>query len=127
MTPYAVIWETTGQEVIIPGENGKLGILDSHAPLLTHLASAGVLRIRNEEGWKSIALMGGFAEVNKNKITVLAHSAQRGEQININEAKSAVQEALAKLNDTQKIEDKQIAANLLRQAETRLQAALNEV
>jgi F-type H+-transporting ATPase subunit epsilon len=69
-----------------------LGILTGHAPLLSAL-DIGVMRVRTEQDWSAIALMGGFAEVEENLVTILVNGATRAEEINLEEARSAYEEA----------------------------------
>lgn len=103
ITPDKIVWDQTAQEVILPSSTGQLGILTDHAPLLTSL-DVGVMRVRpDNKEWKSIAVMGGFAEVENNEIKVLVNGAQLGEtidkeqaQIAVNEAQTALDQATAK-------------------------------
>ena len=68
ITPDKVVWDASAEELILPSSTGQLGILTDHAPLLTAL-DIGVMRIRPGKDWQSIALMGGFAEVENNEVS----------------------------------------------------------
>ena len=70
ITPDKIVWNTTTTEVILPSTTGPLGILNDHAPLITAL-DIGVLRIKTNDSWEPIILLGGFAEINNNNIIVL--------------------------------------------------------
>jgi len=110
--------------VILPSTTGQLGILGGHAPLLTAL-DVGVMRVRAEKEWVPIALMGGFAEVDSDEVTILVNGAERGDAIDAAAAKSAFEEAQTKLNQV-KADDRQgmiQAQQTLRRARARLQAA----
>ena len=67
ITPDKIVWNTTTTEVILPSTTGPLGILNDHAPLITAL-DIGVLRIKTNDSWEPIILLGGFAEINNNII-----------------------------------------------------------
>lgn len=123
ITPDSIIWDDTAQEVILPSSSGQLGILSNHAPLLTSL-DIGVLRVRSDKDWKSIAVMGGFAEVENNEVKVLVNTAELGESINKEEAQSALTSAENALNSAgENGREKLKAAQNIKKARARLQAA----
>jgi len=62
IAPDKTVWDSSAEEVILPSTTGQLGILTGHAPLLSAL-DIGVMRVRDNKEWVTIALMGGFAEV----------------------------------------------------------------
>jgi F-type H+-transporting ATPase subunit epsilon len=74
--------------VIAPGIEGQLGILPHHAPLMT-LLDAGELIARKGQEEISLAVAGGFLEVGKDRVIVLADIAERAEEINVEEAEEA--------------------------------------
>lgn len=122
ITPDKTVWDGPGQEVILPSTTGQLGILTGHAPLLTAL-DAGVMRVRTEGQWVPIALLGGFAEVENNEVTVLVNGAQRGDQIDPQAAQrelEGAEEAMAKA-ETRKA--KLEATQALKRARARYQAS----
>jgi len=80
LAPDQSVFDGDADEVILPSTTGQLGILTGHVSLLTALDS-GVLRLRQGGGWQSIALMGGFAEVESNVVTVLVNAAELGSRI----------------------------------------------
>ena len=123
ITPDSIVWDDTAQEVILPSSTGQLGILSNHAPLLTSL-DIGVLRVRSEKEWKSIAVMGGFAEVENNEVKVLVNTAELGENIDKEEAKNALtaaENALASAEDDTRAKTK--ATQNMKKARARVQAA----
>src|ERR671932_2160959 len=97
IAPDKTVWDSEAQEVILPSTTGQLGILSGHAPLLTAL-DIGVMRVRPAKDWVPIALMGGFAEIENNEVTILVNAAERGDSINREEAKAAYTEAEARFN-----------------------------
>ena len=74
--------------VIAPGSEGQLGILPSHAPLMTML-DHGELRARRGNDELVIAISGGFMEVRDDVVTVLADTAEQAEEIDIERAQAA--------------------------------------
>ena len=120
ITPDSIVWDDTAQEVILPSSTGQLGILSNHAPLLTSL-DIGVLRVRADKEWKSIAVMGGFAEVENNEVKVLVNTAELGENIDKSEAQealSAAESALASAGDNTREKNK--AVQKVKKARARL-------
>jgi F-type H+-transporting ATPase subunit epsilon len=74
--------------VIAPGSDGELGILPHHSPLLTAL-SFGELRVKRGGSEESFAIGGGILEVTPQKVTVLADSAERADEIDLARADEA--------------------------------------
>ncbi len=125
IAPDKTVWDSEAQEVILPSTTGQLGILSGHAPLLTAL-DAGVMRVRAEKDWMPIALMGGFAEVEENEVTILVNGAERGDAINKEEAGLAYEEAEKRLQSAENgddLQEKIQAKQSLKRARARLQAA----
>jgi F-type H+-transporting ATPase subunit epsilon len=84
-------------EVQLPALSGYLGILPGHTPLLTEL---GIGPLIYKKGSQSgyIAVIGGFAEVLPERVTVLAEKAERSEDIDEARARTDLAEAEKKLN-----------------------------
>lgn len=125
IAPDKTVWDSEAEEVILPSTTGQLGILAGHAPLLTAL-DTGVMRVRSDKTWVPIALLGGFAEVDSNEVTVLVNGAERGETINQAEARAAYTEAEARFNKAQQSDDRQEriqATQAYKRARARLQAS----
>lgn len=127
VAPDKTVWDDEAAEVILPSTTGQLGILGGHAPLITAL-DTGVLRVRATSGgkeWTSIALMGGFAEVEDDEVTILVNGAELGSSIDPAEAEKAYEEAQAKSNSVSGDDRKAAmqASNALKKARARLQAS----
>ena len=102
LAPDKSVFDDTVEEVILPSTTGLLGILPGHISMVTAI-DIGVLKVRNSNGtWDSIALMGGFAEVESNDVTVLVNSAELGKNIDSADAEKKLEQAKIELN---KIED----------------------
>ena len=124
VAPDKTVWDAPAEEVILPSTTGQLGILGGHAPLLTAL-DTGVMRVREDKNWLSIALMGGFAEVENNEVTILVNGAERGDSIDQEEAKAAYEKAEARVSSVPS-DDRQEqiqATQELKRARARLQAS----
>lgn len=125
VAPDKTVWDSEADEVILPSTTGQLGILSGHAPLLTAL-DIGVMRVRPGKDWVSIALMGGFAEVENNEVTILVNGAERGEAIDKEAARTAYTKAESRFNQVQSSDNRQEkiqATQSLKRARARLQAA----
>jgi F-type H+-transporting ATPase subunit epsilon len=125
IAPDKTVWDATANEVILPSTTGQLGILSGHAPLLTGL-EAGVMRVREEKGWTAIALMGGFAEIENNEVTILVNGAEIGENIDKDDARSAFEAAQVRFAKSESSDDRQEryqAMQDVKRARARLQAS----
>lgn len=124
ITPDRTVWDDKAQEVILPSGTGQLGILTDHAPLLTNL-DIGVLRVRTDKEWQSIAIMGGFAEVEDNEVKVLVNGAELASTIDREEAQNSFNEAQSQLNEANGKGDRLAilkANSSFKKAKARLQA-----
>lgn len=125
IAPDKTVWDADAEEVILPSTTGQLGILTGHAPLLTAL-DTGVMRVRESKEWVAIALMGGFAEVEENEVTILVNGAEKGDTINREQAKATYEEAERRLNEVRTSGTRQElfqANQAVKRARARLQAS----
>uniref|UniRef100_A0A6N2NGC0 H(+)-transporting two-sector ATPase n=1 Tax=Salix viminalis TaxID=40686 RepID=A0A6N2NGC0_SALVM len=109
------------KEIILSTNSGQIGVLPNHAPIATAV-DIGILRIRLNDQWLTMALMGGFARIGNNEVTVLVNDAEKGSDIDPQEAQQTLEIAEANLR---KAEGKRqiIEANLaLRRARARVEA-----
>ncbi|PSB19395.1 F0F1 ATP synthase subunit epsilon [filamentous cyanobacterium CCP2] len=125
IAPDKTVWDSSAEEVILPSTTGQLGILTGHAPLLSAL-DIGVMRVRTNKDWSSIALMGGFAEVENDEVIILVNGAERGDVIDREKARAAYSEAETRLGQVRSSGSRQEliqAEKALRRARARFQAA----
>jgi F-type H+-transporting ATPase subunit epsilon len=124
IAPDKSVWDAEADEVILPSTTGQLGILSGHAPLMTAL-DTGVMRVRANKEWVAIALMGGFAEVEANEVTILVNAAERGDKISREAAQAAYAQAELRMKNVPGGDrQEQIEATQdLKRARARLQAA----
>jgi F-type H+-transporting ATPase subunit epsilon len=93
VTPERQLLSEPVTEVQIPGADGYFGVLPGHAPLITELG-IGELTYRTTGGRTGIlAVIRGFAEVLPDRVSVLAETAERAEDIDIKRAQEALQRA----------------------------------
>jgi F-type H+-transporting ATPase subunit epsilon len=125
IAPDKTVWDSPAEEVILPSTTGQLGILSGHAPLLSAL-DIGVMRVRSDKEWIAIALMGGFAEVESNEVTILVNGAERGDSIDKSTARSNYEAAEKRMGEVEGSDDRQAniqAKQALKRARARLQAS----
>jgi F-type H+-transporting ATPase subunit epsilon len=122
VTPEKKMVETRTDEVEIPGRNGYLGIMAGHAPLITEL-SVGEITYREDSSEQRLAVAWGFAEVLPDKVTILAESAERPSDIDVERARKAKQRAEQRLASGDPNIDVDRALDALHRAEARLDVA----
>lgn len=116
------IVDQTVDEVEIPGSEGYFGVLAGHTPLLA-LLGTGELWYRQGSETTYISLSGGFAEVQPDRVTILAQIAERSEEIDIARAEAAKRRAEERLNTPQPDLDFERARISLMKSLIRLQVA----
>lgn len=97
VTPEKVVFSEEIEFIVAPGADGELGVLPEHAPLVTAL-KVGVMRVQQGGKFFKVAVSGGFMEVKNSRVVVLADTAERADQINIERARSAKQRAEQRLS-----------------------------
>nr|YP_010720123.1 ATP synthase CF1 epsilon subunit [Gymnopetalum chinense]UTM09956.1 ATP synthase CF1 epsilon subunit [Gymnopetalum chinense] len=123
LTPNRIIWDSEVAEIILVTNSGQIGVLPNHAPIATAV-DIGILRIRltANDGWLTMALMGGFARIGNNEVTILVNDAEKASDIDPQEAQQTLEIAEANLRKAQG-KRQTIEANLaLRRARTLVEA-----
>ncbi len=120
VTAERLVYSGPVRLVSAPAAEGRLGILPGHAPLLASL-QPGELRLQpvDEDEEISLAIGGGFLEVSRNRVIVLAHSAERAAEIDLERAVQARERAQARLRDRD-----EAAAERAREAVARAEARI---
>ncbi len=113
LAPDQSVFDDTADEIILPSTTGLLGVLPGHISMVTAI-DIGVLRVLKNGNWNSIALTGGFAEVESNEVTVLVNKAEMGK--NIDSAKAEAELEKAKIQLTQ-IQDKEASPERIKAQE----------
>jgi F-type H+-transporting ATPase subunit epsilon len=98
VTPERQLLRESVAEVTLPGAGGCLGVLPGHAPLITELGIGELTyRAKNASEPARLAIISGFAEVLGDRVTVLAETAERPEEIDVARAEEAKKRAEQRL------------------------------
>ncbi|WP_087973625.1 F0F1 ATP synthase subunit epsilon [Oceanobacillus rekensis] len=119
VTPSGPVLEGSFDMVVCKAETGEIGILPGHIPLVAPLQISAV-RLKNGNETKKLAVNGGFMEVQPDKVTILAQSAEKATEIDVQRAKEAKERAESRLQAKQDTIDKTRAELALRRAVNRL-------
>lgn len=122
VTPEKLVVKDAVEELQMPGANGYLGILPGHAPLITELA-IGELTYKIGGTTHRLAVAWGFAEVLPDRVTILAETAERPEDIDVARARESKSRAEERLKSGTTDVDYDRAEKALQRAETRLAVA----
>ena len=122
VTPEKMVVKDVAEELQMPGKDGYLGILPGHAPLITELA-VGEITYRTGADEHHLSVAWGFAEVLPDKVTILAETCERPQEIDAARAREAKKRAEERLKSANPEVDYDRAENALQRAETRLQVA----
>lgn len=122
IAPDKIVWDANAEEIILPSSTGQLGILKDHIPLLTAL-DIGVMRVRINKEWQPIILLGGFAEIESNKITILVNGAETVSNLNLIDEKNNLKNATNSIEQAKTNKEKIEAIQNVRKAKARVQAA----
>jgi F-type H+-transporting ATPase subunit epsilon len=125
VTPEKSVVSENVQIVMAPGSLGEFGVLSGHTPFLTTLKT-GSLKYKDDSGRERFVFVSsGFAEALPDRVTVLAESAERRKDIDIERAKAAIERAEKRLQAQSREEeiDFQRAKAALLRAVNRIQLA----
>src|ERR1700757_3601621 len=125
VTPEKLVVKDRAEEMQIPGKNGYLGILPGHAPLISEL-SVGQISYRNGSETRYLCVAWGFAEVLPDKVTILAETAERGEDVDCGRAQKAKERTEQPVTSGDPEVDVPRAQDALSRANSRLDAAAKE-
>ncbi len=117
VTPESTVLDTGAKGVILPLEDGQLGVAPGHTPLIGRLG-AGEVRITKAEGQgvtQSVFVEGGFVEVGHGMVTVITQRAIAAEKIDLTTARAS----LAEISARKASGDEAIASKLREQAAAR--------
>lgn len=120
VTPERKVYAEDVNMVVVKGVEGELGILPNHIPLVTPLRISAA---KIKQGGKEtiVAVQGGFVEVRKDKVVILAESAEFPNDIDVERAQAAKTRAEQRLTSARKDEVD------FRRAELALQRAMNRL
>jgi len=105
VTPDKAVVSEVAKTVVAPGAYGEFGVLPGHTTFLTTLQT-GMIRYQEQGGSERVVFVnGGFAEVMQDTVTILAESAERRQEIDVERAKAAMKRAEDRLAEASKKED----------------------
>ena len=119
VTPSGPVLEEDYEMIVVKTENGELGVLPGHIPLVAPL-DIGAIRLKKNNETHKVAVTGGFMEVRPDKVTILAPAAELASDIDIARANEA------KARAERRLEQKQDDTDFQR-AELALKRALNRI
>lgn len=123
VTPEKTVYSGQVRYVQAPGSEGSFGVLSGHVPFLTSL-QIGILNIDEDGGGElKMAISGGFAQVAPQGVTVLAETAEKADQINVDRARSARERAEGRLAQSAEAVDSARAQAALARALNRLKVS----
>jgi len=124
VTPEKLVVREAADEAQIPGRNGYIGVLSGHAPLITELG-AGEISYRSGGQSHRFSLAWGFAEVLPDRVTVLAETIERANEIDVTRAQQSLSQAEESLRGAQTEHDVAQALGRVERAQARLEVAQN--
>ena len=105
VTPDKAVVNEDVNIVMAPGSLGEFGVLIGHTPFMTTLKT-GIIRYTDAQGTDQyVFVSGGFVEALPDKVTVLAESAEKTEEIDLDRAKAAQERAEKRLEEARTKED----------------------
>ena len=122
VTPERAVAHEHVDELQIPGREGYFGVLPGHAPLFSEL-KIGVVSYRKGTAWTQLAVSWGFTEVLPNQVRILAETAERSNEIDVERAQRAKERAEQRLTRTAEDTDYDRARVALERALVRLQVS----
>ena len=121
VTPQGLVFSEEVDEVTATGSEGEFGVLPGHVPFVTVL-KIGMLTCKSGNETKIFFVNWGYAEIGSDKVMVLADSAERSEEIDVERARAAMKRAEERLRKAEEVDFKRAEAALER-AVTRMQVA----
>ncbi len=120
VTPEKIFYEEEVSSLVAPGVEGYLGVLTDHAPLITSLVP-GKLTVKDLKNTEVVlAISGGFLEVLKNKVVILADAVEFARDIDLERAKKALERAKQRLKSKEKEIDIPRALAAFKRAQNRI-------
>ncbi|NOZ68685.1 MAG: F0F1 ATP synthase subunit epsilon [Deferribacteres bacterium] len=113
VTPYGHVFTGEVDEIVASGSDGELGILPDHIPLITTL-KIGMLTYRKGSETAHFFVNWGYAEIGPDRVTIIADSAEKSEDIDVERAKKAMQRAEERLKQIEKFDEGRARAALER-------------
>ncbi|WP_333654361.1 F0F1 ATP synthase subunit epsilon [Dissulfurispira sp.] len=101
VTPYGLVLSEDVDEVTAAGTEGEFGVLPGHVPFITTL-KVGMLTLRKDNKTEYVFVNSGYAEVSPDQVVILADSAERAEDIDVERALAAKKRAEERIAQAEK-------------------------
>ncbi len=121
VTPQGLVFSEEVDEVAATGSEGEFGVLPGHVPFVTTL-KIGMLTCKTGNDLKIFFVNWGYAEVGADKVMILADSAERSDEIDVERARAAMKRAEERMKKADEIDFKRAETSIER-AVTRIQIA----
>lgn len=122
VTPERPTWEGDVDALVVPAEEGQLGILPGHAPLLAQLRPGTVVIRQTGEDPRLLSVSGGFVEVFDGRVSLFAEAAEMADEVDAERARQAAEKAKAALKHGSEEKFDSAAVAALERALARLRA-----
>ncbi|GIN57203.1 F0F1 ATP synthase subunit epsilon [Lederbergia ruris] len=119
VTPDGPVFDGDVEMITTKAESGELGILPGHIPMVAPL-QIGAVRLNKGNETEFVAVNGGFVEVQQEKVTILAQTAEKADSIDIARAEEAKKRAESRLQGNQDDVDFKRAQLALKRAMNRI-------
>jgi len=127
VTPARAVLKEKVKSVVLPGVEGQMGILPGHLPLLTAL-DFGQMIVDTNEGLRSFAVDGGFAEISRDQVTVLTEGCEGVSDIDVEHARQVLKQAEEELNALEKLsQDEDVEDDVMEHHRKMLRRARNRL
>ena len=124
VVPDRILVDQTADAVEVPGKNGYFEVLYGHAPLLSEIGAGEVRLHGGESGDQRYSVARGFVEVLPDRVTILAETSQKPEEIDTGAAQEQLQRGEQMWNEAGEDPEKYEQANLvMAEAEAKLESA----
>ena len=109
VTPYGHVFTDEVDEIIASGSEGEFGVLPDHVPFLTTM-KIGMLTYKKGAETGHFFVNWGYAEIGPDKVTILADSAEKSEDIDVERAKAQLERSEARLKKEEEIDEARVKA-----------------
>jgi F-type H+-transporting ATPase subunit epsilon len=120
LTPDRIFKNEEAEELVLPTSTGQMGVLSGHASLITAL-DIGPIVFRQKTSWVTLALIGGFALVQENQVTILVNEVVVSSSVDPKEAEQTLKESIDRLQQATGRKEKVEATFSFKRARARYQ------
>lgn len=109
ITPERVVFRKEAEKITLPTAAGEITVLPGHIGLVAALVP-GIAKLKTRDGEEEVAVSGGFIQVGKDQVRVLADTAERGEELDLGVIEEAKRRAEKVMREAVRLDDNQYAA-----------------